>query len=113
MPNQYVLDSLECAAVRSNIKAYNTAIASLASKYEMAFVDMYQYFQDLQKGIANDGVHYSPEFIKGGFFSLDGFHPNQKGYGLISNEFLRSINLHYHANVPETLCKACKGIRFP
>ena len=113
MPNQYVLDSLECAAVRSNIQAYNTAIASLASKYELAFVDMNRYFQDLQKGIANDGVHYSPEFIKGGFFSLDGYHPNQKGYGLISNEFVRSINQRYHANVPETLCKDCKGIRFP
>ncbi len=113
MPNRYVLDSLELADIKKNIAAYNSAIAGLAAKYDLALVDMYSFFQELDKGIAKDGVHYSTEFIKGGFFSLDAYHPNQKGYAILADEFIRSINAKFGSNLPETHCKDCRGVRFP
>lgn len=33
-------------------------------------------------------------------FSLDGVHPNARGYAVIANEIIKVINRHYHANLP-------------
>ena len=33
-------------------------------------------------------------------FSLDGVHPNARGYAVIANEIIKVINEHYNANLP-------------
>ncbi len=113
VPNQYVLDSKELKKIQERIVLFNQVIQETAEKYDWAFVNMNDYFSKIKTGIAVNGVKYNSDFIKGGFYSLDGFHPNQKGYGLIANQFIRAINTHYQASIPETLCKDCIGIRFP
>ena len=39
-------------------------------------------------------------YISGGFFSLDGIHPNSKGYGVITNEIIKVINAKFGADIP-------------
>jgi len=46
-------------------------------------------------------------------FSLDGYHPNQNGYALITNEFIKAINSKYRASIPTLNCTDCNGILFP
>jgi hypothetical protein len=36
-----------------------------------------------------------------GAFSVDGLHPNQRGYGYIANEFILAINANFGSNIPE------------
>ena len=113
IPNRYVLDLPEVQNIKEAITNYNQIIAQKASQYDIALVNINSYFKDLQAGIKWNGVDFNAEFISGGFLSLDGYHPNQKGYALIANEFVKAINLKYDAVIPTVNCSECIGIRFP
>ena len=113
IPDRYVIDSTEAGVIRDAIKNYNDIIYTKANEYGLAFVDMNTYFASLTTGIKWNGADYSTEFVSGGFISLDGYHPNQKGYGLIANEFIKAINTKYNATVPTTNCAGCEGVNFP
>lgn len=113
IPDQYSLDSAEVATIDAAIAAYNTVIAQKALQYGFALVDMNSYFQSVQAGVVVDGVDVNGEFVSGGFYSLDGYHPHQKGYAMITNEFIKAINAKYGATVPTLYCEDCNGVLFP
>lgn len=113
MPDRYTLDSMELQIIKTSIKEYNIEIKKVAEKYNIAFVDVNDFYQRLQSGILHNGVSFTNTFINGGFFSLDGFYPNQKGYSMLANEFLKAINLKYEASIPTVNCSDCDGIKFP
>lgn len=113
MPNRYVLDSSEVAVVQNTIAVYNAIIAQKAAQYNIALVDANSFFRNVQTGIKWDGVDFNAGFVSGGFFSLDGYHPNQKGYALLANEFIKAINSRYNAVIPPVNCFDCDGIIFP
>jgi len=110
---RYVLDSGEVAAIDQAINDYNTVIIQKAAQYNLALADMNAYFDEVKKGIKSNGVDFNADFVTGGFFSLDGYHPNQKGYALIANEFIKAINNKYNAAIPEVNCTECDGVIFP
>jgi hypothetical protein len=113
IPDRYVIDSSEAAILDQHIAAYNQIIAQKASEYNLAFVDMYAYFARLTSGVQWDGVTTNAVFVSGGFFSLDGYHPHQKGYALLANEFIFAINAKYGATIPTLNCFDCNGVLFP
>jgi lysophospholipase L1-like esterase len=71
------------------------------------------FFKMLTKGIVYNGASYSNTYITGGAFSLDGIHPNGRGYALIANEFVRVINARFNSNLPFVDVNASTGIIFP
>jgi hypothetical protein len=95
------------------IADYNIVIAAKTQQYGLALADMNSYFKKVKAGIKWDGVDFNAEFVSGGFFSLDGYCPNQKGYAMIANEFIRAINEKYHSTIPWVNCPECSGIKFP
>ena len=95
------------------IADYNTVIAAKAQQYGLALADMNTYFRSVQSGIKWDGVDFNSQFVSGGFFSLDGYCPNQKGYALVANEFVKAINAKYHSTIPSVNCPECSGVKFP
>ncbi|MCX6294979.1 MAG: SGNH/GDSL hydrolase family protein [Bacteroidetes bacterium] len=111
--DRYALDSSEVYEIDQATSAYNSIIAQKANQYNLAFVDMNSYLKKVVSGIKWNGVDFNAEFVSGGFFSLDGYHPNQKGYALIANEFIRSINSKYNAFIPDVYCTECDGVKFP
>ncbi len=111
--DRYALDSSEVYEIDQATSSYNSIIAQKANQYNLAFVDMNSYMKKVVSGIKWNGVDFNAEFVSGGFFSLDGYHPNQKGYALIANEFIRSINSKYNAFIPEVYCADCDGVKFP
>lgn len=113
LPDRYVLDSTEVSFIDQMIAEYNSVIAIKAAQYGLAHVDMHSYFRTVNTGIKWDGVDFNDTFVTGGFFSLDGYHPNQKGYALIANEFIYAINAKYSASIPPLNCFDCNGILFP
>jgi hypothetical protein len=113
IPDVYVLDSAEVNSIHQAIASYNAIITQKASQYDLALADMNQYFHSISSGIIWDGAGFNSEFISGGFFSLDGYHPNQKGNALIANEFIKAINQKYGATIPGVNCSECDGILFP
>lgn len=111
--DRYVLDATEVQIINTAISEYNAVIAQKAAQYNLALVDMNSYFQSVESGVTWNGVAYDAEFVSGGFFSLDGYHPNQNGYGMLTNEFITAINAKYNAMIPTTNCPGCIGIKFP
>ncbi|MBI3511726.1 MAG: hypothetical protein HY064_13785 [Bacteroidetes bacterium] len=113
MNDRYVLDSSEVANIDAAISSYNSIIGQKANQYGLALVDAHSYFAHVTSGIKWDGVDLNAEFVTGGFYSLDGYHPNQKGYALIANEFISAINNKYGSTIPTLNCFDCNGVLFP
>jgi hypothetical protein len=110
--NRYSLIESEVKIIDDAIASYNQIITKKASEYGFALADMNQYFKTVQNGVKWNGTDFNMTFVSGGFLSLDGYHPNQIGYSLIANEFIKAINLKFKANVPQTNCKSCDGVLF-
>ncbi|MCW3083276.1 MAG: hypothetical protein JWP12_642 [Bacteroidetes bacterium] len=111
--DRYVLDSEEVYAIDAAISSYNSVIAQKAAQYNLALVDMHSFMASVKTGIIWDGADFNAEFVTGGFLSLDGYHPNQKGYALIANEFIKAINNKYSSVIPTVNCMECNGVLFP
>lgn len=111
--NRYVLDSTEVAQCNQARQAMNAIIVQKASQYNLALADINTYMQQLPQGILADGVLMNSTFVSGNFFSLDGYHPTEKGYALLANEFIRAINSRYGSKLPLVHCANCRGVLFP
>jgi lysophospholipase L1-like esterase len=84
--------------------AYSQAIAAAAHQRGAALVDVASTYNQI---LANGGVYPIPTNpaccsvqYGGGLFSLDGVHPSDTGYAIISNVFIETIDQAYGANIP-------------
>jgi hypothetical protein len=111
--NRYVLDKYEVAQIENASLAYNSILARKAAQYNLALADVASLIQKLPNTIKYEGADYNNTFVTGGFFSLDGLHPHEKGYTLVANEFIKAINLKYSSSIPLVNCKDCIGVLFP
>ncbi len=113
IPKSYVLTADEVNNVQQATATFNRIIAENAERYGLALMDANTYMHTLQKGITWNGVTYSPTFVTGGAFSLDGIHLTPRGYGLVANEIIRVINLQYKSSIPQVDINQYSGIKFP
>jgi len=100
IPHKYILDNNETDNINNAIAVYNASIEGLATKYDLAFVDIFTLMHDLESGIKSDGVTLNTEFITGNAFSTDGVHLSQVGYAYVANQFILAINGKYGSNLP-------------
>jgi len=114
LPHTVVLDKDEINIVQTRTNEINNSIISLTSKYGFALADMNLFMKTLTNtGLSYDGIDFTPKYIEGGVFSLDGVHPNGKGYAVIANHFIRVINEFYGSNIPTVSIASYRGITFP
>jgi len=113
IPAQYVLTTDELQFIRSATKAFNDFIYQESLKYHLAYVDMNTYLNTLATGIAYNGIQYSASYVSGGAYSLDGITFTPRGYALVSNAIISSINSYYHSTIPLTNANLYNGILFP
>lgn len=111
--DQYVLDAIEVAEINAHIAQYNSAISNIASSYNIGFADMNTYMKTFNSGIIYNGIELDGRFISGGAFSLDGVHPNPRGYALIANEFIKAINSKYESRLSDVDVTSFDGVTFP
>lgn len=109
LDNQHVLTAAEATQVATATAAYNNSIRAIASSKGIAVADMNAILgqlADFNKGLkTEDGqVYYATYFsvdkLHTTLFSLDGVHPNGKGYAVVANEIIKVINDFYKANLP-------------
>jgi hypothetical protein len=114
LPNQFVLDATEAAAVVTRTNQINTIIAKTARQNKVVLADMNAFFTSVaQQGVVTNGVPNTVTFASGNIFSLDGVHPTPRGYALVANEFIRVINSSYGASIPGVDPTAYRGVQFP
>lgn len=107
LQDQHVLAAAEVTAVNTATASFNSSIKSIAASKNLAVADMNALMNQLVTGfVANDGqIYYAKYFstasVNTVVFSLDGVHPNARGYALVANEIVKAINTHYKAKLPE------------
>ena len=107
LANKWVLTANEKAKVASATASYNNSIRSIAASKGLAVADMNLILNQLVNGLQIEtGQIYTANYFSGVatenkvLFSLDGVHPNARGYAVIANEIIKVINEHYNANLP-------------
>jgi lysophospholipase L1-like esterase len=107
MANKWVLTATEKTKVANATATYNAAIRSIAATKNLAVADMNAIMNQLVSGLQIEtGQVYTANYFSGSateglvLFSLDGVHPNARGYAVITNEIIKVINQHYRANLP-------------
>ena len=97
-----VLTPDEQTAIAARAAEYNTVIQQAASARDIPVADIKGLFD---RFAAPGGYHvgpfvFTPAFIQGGIFSLDGFHMTDIGYTFFANEYIRTINRAYDTEIP-------------
>ena len=104
-PSSLVLDDTEIANVTTATGKFNTIIREVANAKNLGIFEVNEFFQSIQpvNGKATlvlNAVNYTPAFITGNLFSLDGIHLTPRGYAIVANEFIKRINGKYKASIP-------------
>ena len=106
LADKWVLSKEEKMLVANATTAYNNSIIAIAASKNIAVADMNAIMTKLKGGLTvEDGTIYTANYFSSTtassvLFSLDGVHPNARGYAVISNEIIKIINSYYHANIP-------------
>ena len=102
LPDTVVLNADEADTISDRVRGYNDVIATAAGRPNWALVDTNSILSDIAaNGTLVGGIEYTSEFLRGGLFSFDGVHPNQMGYAIAANEFIKEINRHFQFNIPQ------------
>ncbi|VXB15360.1 G-D-S-L family lipolytic protein [Flavobacterium sp. 9AF] len=102
-----VLIPSEQLAITNATNTFNAKIRDIAASKNLAVADMNAILNQLVSGLrADNGTLYTANYFGGGttefkvLFSLDGVHPNARGYAVIANEIIKVINTHYKSKLP-------------
>ena len=100
-PDALVLDSAEQATTEQAISAFNSTIAAVAAANNAALVDFNAFFNGVKaNGVTVNGETFKTDYVSGGLFSLDGVHPTSKGYGILANQYIKTMNASFGMHVP-------------
>ncbi|WP_242921973.1 SGNH/GDSL hydrolase family protein [Pontibacter liquoris] len=118
LANSEVLDEVEVTAVKAATTNFNNMLSTAAQAKSLVYVDMNAFFNSIQmkegKATLNlNAISYSPAFISGNLFSLDGVHLTPRGYAIVANEIIRNINNKYGAHVPTADETQYRAVLFP
>ncbi len=92
------LTQTEIATINAAVGGFNSYIAGLGIPY----MNSNKLLNDLNNG---NITGFSGKFVLlapgNTAFSLDGVHPNNAGYALVANEFIKVIDATYNLSIPE------------
>ncbi len=71
-----------------------------ASPFLTAMGDAAAAAADGELGIRVSGVNLAPDFSPNGVFSTDGIHPNPRGYGIVANLIIETLNARKGSSIP-------------
>ena len=106
LADKWVLVPQEKAMVDQATQNFNNTIRAVAASKNLAVADMNAILNNLIDGLRfDDGTIYTADYFSTStlitvLFSLDGIHPNARGYALVASEIIKVINEHYNAKLP-------------
>jgi hypothetical protein len=111
--NQYILTTDEVANIKNATEAYNNIIRGYASSANIGLVESDDLLDEVSQGIAQDGVAVNSDFITGGAFSLDGVHLTPRGYAIVANAIIETINSNFNARLSPVNINAHRAVVLP
>lgn len=114
IPDKYVLTEDEMANIQVATEAFNSTISSMAQQYGWGLADVNEMLNDIAaNGLRIGGQSFSTTFVSGNLFSLDGIHLTGKGYAIVANKIIGTINSKYGANLPQVNVNDYSGNVYP
>ena len=99
LADKWVLTPQEQAEIKTAIDGYNIIIKAAATAAGLAHFDANAYMKQLASGGITDGKFtVTSNLVTGGVFSLDGVHPNPRGYALLSNLMMKTLDATFGSN---------------
>ena len=99
LTDNWVLTPQEQASIMTATDAYNTTIAAVAgSNPNIALVDFKGILTEASTGIMFDNYTMNTNLVTGGLISLDGVHLTARGYALMANKILASMDAEFGSN---------------
>lgn len=96
-----ILRGAELGAIATRVNELNAIIEATAASVGAAVFAFNAFFNDVaEHGYTVGGIEVNLDFLLGGLVSYDGVHPQTLGYAVIANEFVKTINEAYGAEVP-------------
>jgi len=111
--NSEVLDADEVNSARAAVVQYNNIIGQIATANGLAISDINILLNKYKNGAVTDGIPLNLNYISGGIFSLDGVHLTPRGYAIVANSFISSINATYGSSIPTVNIGNYRGVKFP
>jgi lysophospholipase L1-like esterase len=113
-PDALVLDADEQANTAATVDAYNNIIFTTAAAHGFPVVDFNTFWNNLRAhGLTIAGQKFTPDYIAGGMFSLDGVHPSSRGYAILANQFIKVMNEKFGMGVPYVDVGTIPGLTAP
>lgn len=114
LEDQHLLVPSEITAINNATTSFNASINAIvnnvntnAGKKLVVVADMNSIMNQLVSGLrVENGSFYTANYFSSSanegavLFSLDGVHPNARGYAVIANEIIKVINREFKANLP-------------
>lgn len=106
LADRWVLIPSEIEMIDNATTNFNNTIKAIAASKNLAVADMNAILGQLVSGLrVEDGQIYTANYFSTStlstvLFSLDGIHPNARGYAVVANEVIKVINSHYGAKLP-------------
>jgi hypothetical protein len=99
-PVPCVMSANDILQTKLTVLAYNAIIAISAFRHNATVVDIYSLVNRVAfAGIQVNGHNINLDF-RNGFVSLDRMHPTNTGYGIIANEFIKTMNRQLDSDIP-------------
>jgi lysophospholipase L1-like esterase len=93
LPDEVVLDPTEVAVINDHVDADNQAIKDICAAAQIPVLDMHALSLEFATtGRTVGGIPLTNSYLSGGVYSYDGVHPNDVGYAVLANEWIRVIN---------------------
>jgi len=110
-PNMLILDADEIAMVQAATAAYNQLIAAKVAENGFALFDANAFLNDITAdgSYTSQGYTFTPTFVTGGMFSLDGVHMSNAGYAVVANQFIEAINSTYDVAIASVSIREVLG----
>ncbi len=108
LPDPLVVSADEINVIKASNLLFNSIVYEVASHYNIPVVDIRGLMQEVdEKGIVVGGQRLTMDYL-GGIFTLDGFHPTHTGHAIVANNFIKTINQYFNANIPPVDVEAIK-----
>jgi lysophospholipase L1-like esterase len=91
----------EVELISSSTTSMNSAIASAVAAAGGILIDIHGIYQDFKtNGYHIGGIDLTSDFLTGGVFSADGYHPSSIGYTIVADKFIQDLNASLGLSIP-------------
>ncbi|CAM1334192.1 SGNH/GDSL hydrolase family protein [Tenacibaculum aestuariivivum] len=114
LEDKWVLTPQEQSEIKTAVDTFNIKLKAVADENGYALVDFNGILQKATTaGLEFDNYYMTTSLVTGGLVSLDGIHLTSRGYALMANEMLKSIDETYGSNFSKAMNGLAKADDYP